>query len=269
MLKPLALATALTFCASSLAAHEFWVEPLAFQVPVGEEIQLDLRVGQMLQGRSYPYLSHKFARFEVEDTAGVRVLTGNEGDIPALSYPSDVQGLHVITYHARPERLSYDSFDDFAEFVTEEGLADFIALHRARGLPETGFSEGYSRNAKALVQVGPPVEGQTDRVAGLPFELIALDNPYAASGRLAVGLLWQGEAVADAQVTLFRRSASGEVTRETFRTGPDGVASVPFTASGTYLLSAVHMEERPAESGEVWHSTWASLSFGWAAGAGQ
>lgn len=268
MLKLLALATALTLCAASLEAHELWVEPLSFQLPVGARVELDLRVGQMLQGRSYPYLSHKFARFGVEDATGVRALTGNEGDIPAMTYPADAQGLHVITYHALPERLTYDSFEDFAEFLEEEGLPEVIQRHRARGLPDTGFSEGYSRNAKALVQVGPPDTAQNDRVAGLPFELIALQNPYTAPGRLAVGLLWQGEPVADAQVTLFHRSASGEVTREAFRTGPDGVALVPFTASGTYLLSAVHMDERLAESGEVWHSTWASLSFGWSEGVG-
>lgn len=268
MLIRLALATSLTLCATSLVAHEFWVEPLAFQVPVGEEVQLDLRVGQMFQGRSYPYLSHKFVLFEAEDASGVRALSGNEGDIPAITYPSAEPGLHVITYHAQPERLIYDSFADFVEFVREESLAKVIQRHRARNLPDTGFAEGYSRNAKALVQVGPPDAAQSDRVAGLPLELIALQNPYTARGRLAVGLLWQGEPVADAQVTLFHRPASGEVTRHTFRTGVDGVASIPFTATGIYLLSAVHMEERPADSGEVWHSTWASLTFGWSEGVG-
>lgn len=266
MLKPLAVATAMTLGATSLMAHEFWVEPLSFHVPLGTEVQLDLRVGQMLQGRAYPYLSHRFARFEVADATGVRALTGNEGDIPAMTYRADAQGLHVITYHALPERLTYDSLADFVEFLEEEGLTKVIQRHRTRGLPDTAFAEGYSRNAKALVQVGPPDAAQNDQVAGLLLELIAQQNPYTAPGRLAVGLLWQGEPVADAQVTLFHRPASGEVTRHTFRTGADGVASIPFSASGTYLLSAVHMDERPAESGEVWHSTWASLSFGWSEG---
>jgi uncharacterized GH25 family protein len=264
----LALASALTLCAFSLPAHEFWVEPLPFQLSVGEKVQLDLRVGQMLQGRSYPYLSHKFVRFEAEDASRVRALSGNEGDIPAITYSSAESGLHVITYHALPERLTYDSFTDFVDFVEEEGLADVIQRHRARGLPDTGFVEGYSRNAKALVQVGPPDAGQSDRVVGLPLELIALENPYSAQKPLAVRLLWQSEPVADAQVTLFHRPASGAVTRQIFRTDADGVASIPFTATGTYLLSAVHMDERPAESGEVWHSTWASLTFGWDERAG-
>lgn len=269
MMKPLVLATTLTLCAASLEAHEFWVEPLSYQVPFGDRVQLDLRVGQLLQGRSYPYLSHKFARFEAEDATGVHALAGNEGDIPAMIYPAVAHGLHVITYHALPERLTYDSFADFVNFVEEEGLTGVIQRHRARGLPLTGFAEGYSRNAKALVQVGPPDEGQNDRVAGLPFELVAMENPYTARDRLAVRLLWQGGPVAAAQVTLFHRPASGEVTRETFRTDPDGVVLIPFMASGSYLLSAVHMGERPAESGEVWHSIWASLSFGWTEGVGQ
>ncbi|MDP2081595.1 MAG: DUF4198 domain-containing protein [Pseudotabrizicola sp.] len=266
MLKQLVLTTAWAFCATGVQAHEFWVEPQPFQVLVGEQLQLDLRVGQMLEGRSYPYLSHKFARFTVDDATHINPLAGNEGDIPAMTYQADTPGLHVISYHALPERLTYDSFADFAAFLEEEGLAEVILRHRARGLLETGFSEGYSRNAKALVQVGAPEQGQTDRVAGLPFELVALENPYAAQDQLHVRLLWQGAPFADAQVTLFHRPTSGEVTRQIFRTDAGGGALIPFTASGTYLLSAVHMEERPAESGEVWHSTWASLSFGWAAG---
>lgn len=266
MLKRLVLTTASILCAAGLQAHEFWVEPLPFQVTVGEQVQLDLRVGQMLQGRSYPYLSHKFARFAVDDATRVYAFAGNEGDIPAMTYQAQTPGLHVISYDALPERLTYDNFADFAAFLEEEGLADVMARHHARGLPDTGFSEGYSRNAKALVQVGVPHKEQTDRVVGLPFELVALESPYTAHDQFQVRLLWQGAPFADAQVTLFHRPPSGEVTRQTVRTDADGVTLIPFIASGTYLLSAVHMDERPAESGEVWHSTWASLSFGWAAG---
>lgn len=262
MHKPLALATALTLCAATLHAHEFWVEPLSYQVQLGDEVRLDLRVGQMLQGRSYPYLSHKFARYELTDETGVRALSGNEGDLPSVVYKASVPGLHVVAYHALPERLTYDDFESFVAFVEEEGLATIIARHHERGLPETGFTEAYSRNAKALVQVGPMIDEQTDRVTGLPFELVALENPYSKRDKLSVRLLWQGVKVPGAQVALFHRIASGEVVRSTYRTDLDGVVSIPLMSGGTYLLSAVHLEERSAESGEVWHSTWASLAFG-------
>lgn len=262
MRRPIALALAMTLWAPALQAHEFWVEPLTYRVAPGAEVSIDLRVGQMLDGRSYPYLSPKFARYQVTDASGVHDLSGIEGDLPSVVYKASVPGLHVIAYHAQPERLTYDSFQDFADFVVEEGLTSIVARHRERGLPDTGFTEAYSRNAKALVQVGPVMDGQTDLVTGLPFELVALENPYDRGVTLPVRLLWDGTQVPGAQVALFWRNAAGAVERSTYITDMNGVISVPLGGGGTYLLSAVHLEETAAESGEVWHSTWASLTFG-------
>ena len=257
-----AIGLAFTLWASGPDAHEFWVEPLTYRVNLGDEIAVDLRVGQMLAGRSYPYLSHKFARYAVTDGAGVHPLLGNEGDLPSAAYAAAVPGLNIISYEALAEQLTYDTFQDFADFVAEEGLPAIATRHRERGLPDTGFVETYSRNAKALVQVGPVQEGQTDTVTGMPFELVALENPYAGGTTLPVRLLWQGNAVPGAQIALFRRSDTGTVIRTTYRTDATGMASIPLTGNGTFLLSAVHIEESPAESGAAWHSTWASLTFG-------
>lgn len=257
-----AIGLAFTFWTSVLEAHEFWVEPVTYQVDFGAEVVVDLRVGQLLAGRSYPYLSHKFARYEVTDSAGVHPLLGVEGDLPSAVYVSAVPGLSIISYEALAERLTYESFKDFVDFVEEEGLPTIAARHRERGLPDTGFVETYTRNAKALVQVGPVKDGQTDTVTGMPFELVALENPYAGGATVPVSLLWQGNEVPGAQIALFRRSENGAVVRSTYRTDETGKASIPLTGSGTFLLSAVHLEERSAESGAVWHSTWASLTFG-------
>ena len=114
--------------------------------------------------------------------------------------------------------------------------------------------------------MGPVNHEHKDKVTGLPFELVALGNPFSKRDRLPVQLLWQGEKVEGAQITLFHRNLTGEVMRSTFRTDMDGTVSIPLTNDGTYLVSAVHLEERPVESGEAWHSTWASLSFGRPAG---
>ncbi len=257
-----AIGLAYALWAPGLHAHEFWVEPLRFQVNLGAEIAVDLRVGQLLAGRSYPYLSHKFARYAVTDSAGQHTLLGDEGDLPSATYAAAAPGLNIISYEALPERLTYDAFGDFVDFVEEEGHATIAARHRARGLPDTGFVEAYTRNAKALVQVGPVRQGQTDTVTGMPFELVALENPYAGGDTLAVRLLWQGNAVPDAQIAVFRRSSTGAVLRTTTRTDAAGMASLSLTGNGTYLLSAVYLEESPAQSGAVWTSTWASLTFG-------
>ena len=254
------LAALLAHWSLPLKAHEFWVEPLSFQVEIDGEVALDLKVGEMLEGQSYPYLSHKFGRYQITDAAGVHNLIADEGDIPSVVYDATVPGLHVIAYHALPEPLTYDALQDFADFLNEEGLGYVMDRHLARGLPETGFTEAYSRHAKALIQVGPPVAGSADQPTGMAYELVALRNPYLPGDRLPVQLLWQGTAVPDAQVAVFHRSGA-TVTRTTYLTDAQGIADIPLSGDGTYLLSSVRMEETPPDSGAAWHSIWASLTF--------
>lgn len=243
-----------------LNAHEFWISPFSPIVSVGDEVILDLKVGQMLEGQSYPYLSHKFGRYQITNGDGVHDLLGNEGDTPSVVYDATVPGLHVIAYHALPEQLTYETFEEFVEYVDEEGLGFLVDRHRERGLPETGFIEAYTRNAKALVQVGPAFEADTDLATGMDFELVAMRNPYLPRASLPVMLLWQGVRVPNAQVAVFQRVGKS-VVRTTYRTDDQGIADIVLRGGGTYLLSSVHMDERKEDTDAVWHSTWASLSF--------
>jgi uncharacterized GH25 family protein len=262
MCRHLGLCFALALSTSSLEAHEFWIEPETHQVELGETAAVDLRVGEMLKGRSYPFLSHKFDSYTLTDQSGTRTLSGNEGDIPSIRYRAETPGLHVIAYHARAEEVTFDDFLTFSEYLEEEGHGTAIVRHRERGLPEIGFTEAYTRNAKALIQVGPADPVEADRVIGLPFEVVARQNPYAMSAaNLTVSLLRWGEAAADAQIAILQKSDADTVERRIIRTDAEGNAEVSLAGGGQFLLSAVYLEETRAESGAVWRSTWASLTF--------
>ena len=116
------------------------------------------------------------------------------------------------------------------------------------------------RFTKALVQVGPVKPDHRDRVLGLAYELVALDNPYAARDVLPVTLLWQGRPEPDSQISVFRK-LDGTVERTLIRTDPNGRADIPLNqAGGHYLLNAVHLEELRG-NGPSWNSSWASMSF--------
>ena len=243
-------------------SHEFWVEPDKFMAAEGDQVTLDLRVGQLLSGASYPFFSRKFVRYDITVSGETMPLDGREGDTPSATFIADREGLNVISYHALPESLTYEAFSDFVEFVEDEGLAQVVDQHRERGLPDVGFTEGYSRNSKALVQIGPVKNGQNDEFTGMPHELVAMSNPYAGQDTLQVKLLWQGEPVPNTQVAIFHRAADGVVSRALTRTDGAGIAAIPTANAGFYMLSSVRLDERDADSGEVWHSTWAALSFG-------
>ncbi len=241
------------------AAHEFWVAPQDYTPVPGARIVTALKVGQMMKGTDYPYLSNRFQSFTITTRRGTRNAKGIEGDSPALNFVADEPGLHIIAFYATPHRLAFDTFGEFVEYLDYEGLGEIAQTHLMRGLPETGIIETYIRCAKSLVQVGPITELDRDRPTGLPFELVAEVNPYAGGlEALPVTLTWQGKPVAGRQIAVFRES--GEVTRSLVTTNADGQALISLASGGEFLLNAVNIE--PADDGEVaWKSHWATLTF--------
>jgi hypothetical protein len=250
---------ALVLAGSSALAHEFWIAPRDGTVAAGAEIVAELKVGTMLRGEPYPYLSNRFRSFTVTVREWTAAVDGDEGDMPALAYATGQSGLHVIAQHTIDFRVTYEDWAVFRRYLAEEGLDRFADLHRARDLPDSGFSERYTRHAKALVQVGPVDPTDRDVRIGLPLELVAEANPYAAGvGILPVVLTWQGAPVANRLINVFRDD--GTVTRTTVTTDETGRAMIPLAGNGEYLLNAVRLqavEDAPV----AWASHWATLSF--------
>ena len=247
---------------ASVLAHEFWIAPVRGVLMPGDTIVAGLMVGRMLRGADYPYLSNRFRSFTVAVGKSSKRVAGNEGDIPALAYSAERRGLHVIAHHTIAFRVTHDDWMIFRRYLRDEGLDTFADRHRARGLPDQGFFERYTRYAKALVQAGPADPADQDIRVGLPLELVAEANPYAAGvGRLPVTLIWNGAPLANRQINIFRDDGiDSTVTRTKVVTDQDGRALIPLLGNGDYLLNSVHLE--PVDAAPVvWASHWASLSF--------
>ena len=250
---------ALALAGAPAAAHEFWVAPRDGRVAPGTEIVAELMVGTMLRGEPYPYLSNRFQSFTVTAGDTTTAVAGSEGDFPALSHAAALPGLNVIAQHTVAFRVTYDDWAVFRRYLADEGLDGFADLHRARGLPESGFAERYTRCAKALVQVGPVDPADGDVRTGMPLELVAEANPYAPEvDMVPVTLIWQGTPVANRQINIFHDD--GAVTRTTATTDETGRALIPLSGDGEYLLNAVVL--RAVDDAPVaWASHWATLSF--------
>lgn len=250
-----ALAATLLFQAPA-SAHEYWIEPLRFRLEPGGALTANLRLGQQFRGDRMPYVDARIARLE-DDGAKI---AGILGDIPAIRLADMTPGLHHLVYQSTAERLTWTEWDKFAAFVNDHGLGWVLDRHRARGLPDTGFVEAYTRCAKSLVQVGP-VAG-ADRVVGMPAELVAETNPYtlAVGDTLPVRVLWRGKPAAGSHVRVFRREHTDAVVTDVVADG-DGIARVPLNGPGVYLLNGVLMVEGSEKPDDKWHSFWASLTF--------
>lgn len=254
---------ALFVTALSAAAHEFWISPTAYQIETGGTITADLRVGQNFSGAAYVYIPANFKRFDVVQGDTVVPVEGRMGDRPALSMPAPGDGLWVVVHQTTHNFLTWAEWEKFESFVRHKDAAWTLEAHRDRGLPDTGFRERYSRYAKSLVAVG--AGNGADREVGLLTEIVALANPYAddLSGGLPVRVLYEGRPRADAQVEVFARAPDGTVTDSFTRTDAEGVAVIEVAPDTEYLVDAVVLRplEGQGDSGPVWESLWASLTF--------
>jgi len=225
----------------------------------------ELRVGEMLKGAGYPFIPDRSAQHFLEQGTRRFEAGSGLGDRPALRKQVAGAGLVIVAHETTDSLLTYTDWEKFLSFTAHKDLGWAVERHRERGLPETGFRESYRRYAKALVAVGGGT-GQ-DRRLGLVAEVVALKNPYTAP--LAAGLPVQVFAFdaprANAQVEVFARAPSGEVTASLYRTNAQGKVILPMEPGTEYLVDSVVMEERrpgaQERQGAVWHSLWASLTF--------
>lgn len=261
------LVTLLTlFVAIPAQSHEFWIEPEAYQVDIDGTISGELTNGQEFEGSKLAYLPQRFGRFTV--AVGMR-----QGDVenrlgarPALDIAPLAEGLHVISYQSQMATIGYAEWAKFLTFAEHKDFADIETIHDARGLPRTGFTEGYWRFAKTLVGVGNSV-GRDFRT-GLATEFVALDNPYTddLSNGLRVQLHYLDDLRPNAQVELFEKAPDGSVDITLHRTDADGIATLPVKPGHSYLVDAVVLREPNAsligDADIQWETLWAALTFG-------
>ena len=248
-------------------AHQFWVQPDDYRISAGEELRAQLLVGESFKGAAFPYLSHRFQRFEAAQNGKRRRVRGQEGQDPALRHETRGEGLLSVAYLSKPDRADFlQDWETFEEYLRDEGLDWVVEAHDARGLPRTAFAELYTRCAKSLVQVGPASPVQRDQLFGMPLEFLAQVNPYALEpgGTLPLQLLWRGEPAGGVQITVLQKAAS--VNKTLLRSDEEGRIELPLGEGGEFLLSAVLMESLAsgldfAGDDPVWASYWASLSF--------
>lgn len=250
--------------AQAASAHEFWLEPLAFEVAPETNIKVHIKVGQMMDGDTYAYYPSNFERFDMTVGDETKPLTGRFAQSPAVEQLAELKGLHVLTYQSKPSTLRYEKRETFESFLKNEGIEWVLKAHERRGLPELDFTELYTRYAKSLVKVGDGA-GQ-DRAMGLLIEWVVETNPYTTQDLEAVTaqLLYLDKPFANSHVVVFTK-LGGEVTRQILTTDEEGRVSIPVGKGGVFLVNAVHMieptDEQTGDTKAEWMSLWASTTY--------
>jgi len=259
------LALVLSLFAAPLAAHEFWIEPVEYQIPAGGQLQADIVNGEEFAGSGLSYLPNRFTNFVLFLGEEAERVSGRPGDVPALQQDPLGEGLHIAAYQANNATVDYETWEKFQRFVDHKDFGDVLSRHRERGLPEERFREVYSRYAKSLMAVGDGAGA--DRRVGLETEIVALTNPYTddlASG-MRVQVYYRNDLRADTQVEVFEKGPDGRVAIGLYRTDAEGIAVIPVKPGYRYMVDAVVLREPNIElrevSGGVWETLWANLTF--------
>ncbi len=248
------------------SAHEFWLEPLAYQVPADGRLEAEIVNGQFFDGVKLAYIPRRIANYVVFAAEAAKPVEMRIGDTPGLQQDPLAEGLNIVAYQSTVSTVDYADWDKFERFVEHKGFGDVLTRHQARGLPEINFAEAYTRFSKTLIGVGNAAGA--DRRTGLETEIVALTNPYTddLSGGMRVQVFYRNDARADTQVEIFEKAADGTVVITTTRTDPNGIATIPVKAGHTYMLDAVVLREPTVEltaaTGGVWETLWANLTFG-------
>jgi len=259
------LALAFALLSSPLQAHELWIEPTAYEVAPQDMAVANLVNGENFEGNNIAYFPNQFRRFVVVNGGRFANIQGRIGDRPAMKLEPLGSGLHVIAYQSNTSLIEYNEWEKFQKFVDHKDLGDAAASHAERGLPDSGFSEAYSRYSKSLISVDGG-EGN-DRKLGFTTEIVALDNPYNTADLTEMRLqLYYGANVrADEQIEIFEKAQDGTVTIFLVRTDEDGVATIPVKAGHSYMADAVVLrepsEQLAADTGAVWETLWANLTW--------
>lgn len=234
---------------------------MEYQVETDVQIIADFRNGQEFEGVALGYFDRSSRRLQMSLGADVREIMPRNGDRPAISQPPLGEGLHILVHETAPSRLTYKEWSKFADFAAHKDFPDIERRHDARGLPREGFTETYTRHAKALVAVGHGAG--SDRYFGMETEFVARINPYSPEygEEMTVELFYRDDPRGDAQVEVFEKAPDGTVTISLTRTDANGLARFPTRAGHSYLVDAVVLRE-PEDGAEVaWESLWAALSF--------
>lgn len=259
------LALIFAILAAPVSAHEFWIEPTAYQVPEDGRLTGNIVNGQDFEGVILPYIPQRFVHFKnFADGRSIDV-AGRTGDTPALDVPALAEGLNVVAYQARYATVDYENWEKFAKFAKHKDLGDLLARHQERGFPMENFKELYSRYSKTLIGVGNSV-GSDQRV-GLETEIVALTNPYTddLSGGMKVQLFYQADVRADSQIEVFEKAPDDTVTIFLVRTDATGTATIPVKSGYSYMADAVVLrdpsENNASVTGAIYETLWANLTF--------
>jgi uncharacterized GH25 family protein len=247
---------------SSVAAHDFWVQPATYWLAPFTITGMTLQVGHGPSRQRSPIPLRRITKFAALTPQGMTIDLRDaiDGEF-AFRQP----GGHVLLLETDYAHSSLPA-QRFNDYVAAEGLRPAFEQRQRAGQLDDGGSESYARRAKALVQVGPARGGsqlQVTRVLGMELEIVPEVSPYAEPrpAMLPIRVLYRGQRLAGALVKFTNLENDAEPFA-TQLTDSAGRATFTMPAGGSWLLNVVWTRPLPESAAADFETLFASLTFG-------
>ena len=252
---------------STAKAHELWLEAASPLISDTDHINIDIRLGQMFAGSSQFYIPDNAVMLKLISGKGETPLTPRPGDRPAISFPQPAKAEHIIiAYESIGFYLTYTEWEKFVSFAKSKKATGIPDQHLARQLSRDHFKERYKRFAKTSLFLDKIGGDSNDAATGMVLEFVITDIPSSRSliQTVTAQLLYQGEPLIHAPVTVFSRAPDGQVLTTDLITGDHGMISLETESGYDYLLDHVLFRKIDPDTdakGAVWETLWASHTF--------
>ncbi|WP_443749805.1 DUF4198 domain-containing protein [Asticcacaulis solisilvae] len=255
-------------------AHDFWLQPVNFQIAPGGTTTMSLQVGHGADRQKSLMTPDRVTRFDsmgmntgrVDRRGELRLADANADSV--LSFPK--AGLQVLSFATNG---TYSDLPDirYNDYIRFEGLTPAIELRTRTGTTGTDGKEIYSRRAKALIQVGswsPKDDVAATTVVGLTLEIVPERNPYGPDfkGALPVRVYYYGKPLPGATVMMNNLQFDGRPT-QIIVTDAEGRATVNAPRTGEWQVNVVWTRPIQGDPKADFETTFSSLTFGYAPGS--
>ena len=253
--------------ASTVKAHELWLESAIPMINANNQIEIDIRLGQMFSGSAQFFIPDQAVMLKRLTADGAILLTPRPGDRPAISFPAAADAGHtVIAYETIGFYLTYKEWDKFVAFAQNKKASDILDQHLARQLSRDHFKERYKRFAKISLFMTAANRQVNDATTGMEIEFIITNVEFISdtSQSVTARLIYQGQPMINVPVTVFTRAPDGAVMTTDLNTDDQGKVRLQTETGYDYMLDHVLFRAiDPADDpkGAAWETLWASHVF--------
>lgn len=267
-MKKIILTGFLLCAAAPASAHDFWIQPLRFQVGVDQPLAATFQVGHAQYRQRW---GNDIRRIPLLVDISVAGRTDQRANVRSDAKEDFVSkfgraGLHILAMQTST------AFSDlpavrFNDYLKAEGLTLPIAARARSKSTALPGRERYTRRAKALIQVGTQTPANTilaTRPIGMKLEIVPARNPYTLdrTRQLPVYVLYKGKRLPKATVRLTSLEFDARPL-ESKITDRAGRATFTVPAVGGWLINVIWSEPVSGDAKADFETTFSSLTFGY------